>query len=404
MIDIKNKENCTSCFACYNICPKNAIEMKEDKEGFKYPYVNKNKCINCGLCDKVCPVFNKLKNKEENFHRPKIIAAWSKNEFVRLDSTSGGIFSELAKKVYEKQGYVCGAIYNKNWEVQHYISNDESDLDKLRSSKYLQSDVNDIFKKIKELLDSNEKVMICASPCQIAGLYNFLNKDYDNLITLDFICRGMNSPKIFKGYVKSLEKKYKSKVTYIKFKNKKYGWHNFSTKIVFENNKAYYGGRYVDSYMIGYLKYNAFMRPSCYNCKFKDLPRRADITLADFWGIEKINPKLDQNKGTSMILINSKKGEKIFDEIKKCIKYEEINSEKVFEDNVCMKESPLRTKEREEVFKNIDKMSYDELSKNYFPEPSNTQKLKINILNNRITLYIKNKLRPLYYKIKGVKQ
>ena len=175
MIEIQNKENCTSCFACYNVCPVKAIEMVEDSEGFKYPKVNKDKCINCGLCDRICPVINN-KSKEGNFERPKIIASYTKNNNIRLDSTSGGIFSELAKKIYQENGYVCGAIYNEEWGVEHFISHNIKDLDSLRSSKYLQSDVNDVFSLIKKLLEKGEKVLICGSPCQIAGLNNFLQK------------------------------------------------------------------------------------------------------------------------------------------------------------------------------------------------------------------------------------
>lgn len=400
MIEIKDKENCTSCFACYNVCPVNAIEMVEDSEGFKYPKVNKEKCINCGLCDRTCPVFNK-KVKEEYFKRPKVIAAYSKNNHIRLDSTSGGIFSELAKKIYDDGGYVCGAIYNKEWGVEHIVSETIDDLDNLRSSKYLQSDMNSNLKRIKELLEKGKKVLICGSPCQISGLHNFLQKDYENLYTLDFICRGMNSPKIFKGYIKYLEQKYKSKAQKVKFKNKIHGWHNFSTKVDFENGKSYIGGRYEDTFMIGYLRYNAFMRPSCYNCKFKGLPRNADITLADFWGIERINPKMDQNKGTSMLYINSDKGQKLFNAIKDNLIFEEIESKEVFNENTSMKESVAMTDERKGVFENIDKLSYKELSDKYFPEPSLLKKVKIKIRHNRAVVKVKNILRKTYKKIRG---
>lgn len=400
MINISNKENCTSCFACFNICPVNAIEMIEDAEGFKYPKVNKKKCIKCGLCDRICPIINN-KSKEGNLARPKVMAAYTKNNHIRLDSTSGGIFSELAKKIYEENGYVCGAVYNKKWGVEHIVSNDIKDLDNLRSSKYLQSDINNVFTQIKNLLEKGKNVLICGSPCQISGLNNFLQKDYQNLYTIDFICRGMNSPKIFKGYINYLENKNKARAIKVKFKHKIHGWHNFSTKVDFENGKSYIGGRYEDSFMIGYLKYNAFMRPSCYNCKFKGLPRRADITLADFWGIERISPKMDQNKGTSMIYINSEKGQKLFDEIKRNLVYEEIASDDVFKENVSMKSSVEMTRERQEVFNNIDKLSYKELSDRYFPEPILSKKIKIRIKNNRVTVKIKNILRRIYKNIKG---
>lgn len=392
MIKIREKKECTSCSACYNICPKNAIVMEEDKEGFKYPVVDEEKCIQCGLCTKVCPMINnrlELNRKE----RPEVYAAWSKDNFTRIDSTSGGIFSELARNIYSKNGYVCGAIYNNDNLVEHKLSCNESDLDNIRSSKYLQSDINDIYRQVKKQLDANKLVLMCGSPCQIAGLYNFLGKEYENLYTCDFICRGMNSPKIFKGYLNNLENKYNSKVKNIKFKNKIHGWHNFSTRIDFENGKTYIGGRYVDSYMVGYLQYNAFMRPSCYDCKFKGLPKKSDITLADFWGIENIAPEMDENKGTSMILINSDKGRKLLCEIKENIKYKKIESEDVFKDNICNISSPDMTDARKNVFKNIDKMNYEELNKKFFPSPNKLKRIKIAIRENEIVKKVRKVLK-----------
>lgn len=396
MIKIDNKKQCCGCNLCFNICPQNAIEMKEDKEGFKYPSVNKEKCIKCGLCVKKCPVKNKKEEKKRKI-APKVIAAWSNDENIRLDSTSGGIFSELAKKIYKEKGLVVGAIYDEEWNVKHIISKDIKDLDNIRSSKYLQSDVGLIYKKIKENLINQKIVLMCGSPCQISALYNYLGKDYENLITCDFICRGMNSPKIFKMYLNDLERKYKSKISKIKFKNKIHGWHNFSTKIDFENGKSYIGGRYVDSYMIGYLKYTAFMRPSCYECKFKEFPRIADITLADFWGIDKIDNTLDNNKGTSMILLNSDKGEKLFNDIKDNISFKEIKNENIFNENICINESPEETEVRKKVFENIDKYTYKELSNRFFPEPKRLEKIKIILRENE---FFKKSLIPVYRSVK----
>lgn len=383
MVNIEDKRNCTSCSACYNVCPKNAITMKEDKEGFKYPIIDEEKCIKCNLCSKVCPVLNKYTNDEIYLKKPEVMAAWSKDNNIRLDSTSGGVFSELAKKVIAEGGYICGAIYDTDWTVKHILTNDINKLPEIRSSKYLQSDTDLIYREIKEKLDNGKTVLMCGSPCQIQGIHNYLGKEYENLILCDFICRGMNSPKIFIKYIKYLEEKYKSKVVKVKFKNKTYGWHNFSTKVEFQNGKKYIKSRYLDSYMIGYLKYNAFMRPSCYKCKFKALPRAADITLADFWGLEKINEKLDNDCGTSLILINTKKGERLFKSLEDSLQYTIVNSEKVFDANVCMNDSVEVTKAREGVFKDIDKLKYIELSKKYFPTPSTLEKLKIYVREKR---------------------
>ena len=386
MINVENKVNCTSCSACVNICPQNAIIMEEDKEGFKYPKIIEEKCIKCGMCSKVCPMIEKYKNKDKYYKTPKVMAAWTKEEEIRLDSTSGGVFTELAKEILENDGYVCGAIYDKDWTVKHIVTNKLEDLSEIRSSKYLQSNINLVFREIKEKLQDGKKVLVCGSPCQIQGLNKFLGKEYGNLITCDFICRGMNSPKIFLKYIHSLEKKYNSKVIKVKFKNKTFGWHNFATKIDFENGKKYIQNRYCDSYMIGYLNYNAFMRPSCYDCKFKGLTRTADITLADFWGIENIEPKLDNNQGTSLVMLNSKKGSDFFKKLNERIFFKEIFSDKIFRGNVCANDSVRKTEQREGVFKDIDDLTYEELSKKYFPTPN---------LKRRFRIYIREKLRNI---------
>lgn len=397
MINIEKREECMGCSACYNICPKNAIEMHEDSEGFKYPKINKEKCINCGLCEKICPMINKKKN--DNFEKPNIYAAWSGNQNTRLDSTSGGIFSELANQIFDEDGYVCGAIYNKEWKVEHLLTNSREELINIRSSKYLQSDINYIYREIKEKLSEGKKVLFCGSPCQVSALKNYLNKEYDNLYTCDFICRGMNSPKIFKMYISNLERRYKSKVKKVKFKNKTYGWHNFSTKIEFENGKKYIGSRYIDSFMVGYLKYTAFMRPACYECRFKGFPRIGDITLADFWGIENINKKLDNDMGTSMVLVNSSKGQELFNKVKDRVKCEQVNSEQVFNGNICTFKSPDRTKERELVFENIDKMTYEELCNNFFRKPGTKEKITIHIKTSKLYRELRRNLGKVKRKI-----
>lgn len=391
MIQILNKKDCISCFSCANKCPVEAISMLEDQEGFKYPAVDGQKCIECGLCNKVCPICNPPERK--NLLNPNVYAAWSKSEQIRSDSTSGGIFSELAKEIYKQGGGVSGAVYASDWHVQHILSYEKKDLNQIRSSKYLQSDLNQVFLNIRDALDTGGGILFCGSPCQIAALYNFLEIDYENLYTIDFICKGMNSPEIFKKYISYLEEKYKSKATSVKFKHKKYGWHNFSTKVAFANGKNYYGWRFTDTFMIGYLKYNAFMRPSCYDCKFKNFPRMADITLADFWGIENIDERLDEDKGTSMVLINSSKGKELFHKISDNIRSEVVVSENVFQSNVCVNESSKMTETRNHVFRDMDTLTYKELSEKYFPEPKLFEKIILILKFNK-------KIQKIYRRLK----
>ena len=287
MIQIQNKQDCCGCNACGDICAHKAITFKTDIEGFWYPDVNKDLCTDCHLCEKVCPIINVKDLKKNDSETPlHTYAAIHKNLTVRWDSTSGGAFSALADAMYAQHGYVSGALYNEDFSVRNYISNNPEDLPRLRSSKYLQSKAEGLFKEILCLLRRGDRVLACGTPCQMAALRAFLRKDYENLVIVDFICRGVNSPKVYRAYLDSLEKKYGSKVVYVKAKNKELGWRNLTRKVTFANGQSYYGVYMDDDFRRGYHT-NVFCRPSCYDCKFKGFPRIADITIADYWGIEK---------------------------------------------------------------------------------------------------------------------
>lgn len=367
MLNIENKKDCVGCGLCVNVCPRNCISLEVDSEGFWYPKIDLDKCIDCDLCEKKCPKINEF-NKLEREEYPKVLAAWNKDSSIRSNSSSGGVFSAMATKIFEENGYVCGAIYDENNLVKHIVTNNFDDLKKLQTSKYAQSDFSNVFKDIKEKLKNN-KVLVCATPCQIASLYMYLGRDYDNLITCDFICHGVNSPKVFKMYTEYLEKKYKSKIKNINLRDKTYGWHDFGTKITFENGKEYIANIYYDSYMIGFLQYDAFLRESCFSCSFRSLPRQSDFTLADFWGIENINKELDNDRGTSMLLINSKKAYDFLEKIKADLFYKEILDDRVFDNNPSMYKSVPISDVRKEVMSNLDNYSYKELSNKFFKEP-----------------------------------
>ena len=230
---------CTGCGACLNACPQHCISMKRDPEGFWYPRVNTTVCNNYGLCENVCPLLEKKSISVERLTSPQVFAAWNKDYETRLDSTSGGVFSALADKMFDLGGFVSGAVYQEDHSVSHIVTDDRSLLDDIRSSKYLQSYTGELFNEIKQLLENDHKVLVCATPCQIAGLYSVLGKDYENLITCDFICLGVGSPKVFLKYINMLEHRYGARAIKIKFKNKTFGWHRFATRIEFANGKTY---------------------------------------------------------------------------------------------------------------------------------------------------------------------
>lgn len=355
MIDKVKEIDCTGCFACYNACPTNCISMKRDIEGFVYPKIDKELCIECNLCEDTCPSINPVDCSTKYFE-PKIQAAWSLNEEIRLDSTSGGIFSELALQVLRSGGYVCGAKYDKNHMVEHCIIDSERDLYKIRQSKYVQSDIWLVFNGIKDLLLQGKTVLFCGTPCQCAGLLNLLDKVYDNLIIVDFICRGSNSPEIYSRFLKKLEEKYESKISRVWFKNKTYGWNKFSTRIDFENGEIYLEDRFSDLYIRGYIEANLYMRLCCSQCKYKTFPRISDLTLGDFWGIKLNDSSMDIEKGTSLIMVNSEKGQSLFESIKSNIFHESKTIEDALGRNVCIKTSAKPNPRKNEFISVLDEM------------------------------------------------
>lgn len=378
MINVIDKVQCCGCNACGDVCPMGAITFKTDIEGFWYPQVSKEICIDCHLCEKVCPILNIQELKKNDYPQPlQTLAAINKNMRVRWNSTSGGAYTALAQTMLEKGGYVSGAIYDDDFSgVHNYVSKNPEDLERLRSSKYLQSKAVGLFTEIKRLVNNNEKVLACGTPCQMAALRSFLRKDYENLIIVDFICRGVNSPKVYRSYLNSLEKKFGSKVQNIKAKNKELGWRNLTRKVTFENGKSYYGVFMDDDFRRGYHT-NVFCRPSCYKCKFKGFPRIADITLGDYWGIEKVDKNLDFNIGTSMILLNTLRGQQYFEECNDKLEFKVTEFNSILKGNPALIRSiPPATIDRKSMFEVLDSSDFTTVVKKFFPNESKKQTLK----------------------------
>lgn len=407
MIKIINKSQCCGCNACGDICPYQAISFKTDVEGFWYPIVDKDKCTDCGLCDKICPNINIQALKKNDFSKPECHAAIHKNLEVRFDSTSGGLFSALAEKMYRDGGYVGGAIYNEDFSVRHFISNSKSDLSALRSSKYLQSNASGFYKAVRDLLKQGEKVLICGTPCQMAAMRAFLRKEYENLIIVDFVCRGINSPKVFRKYLDYLEERFHSKVVYFKAKNKELGWRQLTSKVIFENKEVFYDTKDTSYFTIGYLGTGVYSRPSCYQCDFKGFPRMADITVADFWGAEHaVGKELDNDMGTSLILLNSEKGKAYYEIIQSSILDKQIPFESILKGNPALVSSlnmPLVN--RDAFYKDLDVLPFKKIAEKYIKSTnsklSSRRKLK-NLL--RFFLHVKrasgNSLKTCFQNLK----
>lgn len=339
-VDTINQEFCTGCKMCADICPTNSITFKVDNEGFWYPYIDETTCTKCGLCFKKCPSLNDISVQN---NEPVVYSAWSKSDNTRISSTSGGVFWEIAEDFIRKDGVVIGSCYSKDYKsARHIVASTIDELVGLKGSKYFQSDTQGIYKIGESYLKDGRKVLFCGTPCQNAAFISFLNRKYDNLFCLDFICRSINSPKAFRSYIDWLEKKYESKTIKVQLKNKDKGWNSLSSKVYFENGRISLNDKYTDPWVKGFIAGDLYTRDSCFNCGYRKIPRAvSDITIGDFWGIEGQTEE-EMFKGISVVLVNSKKGERLFENIEDRIVYKKMNLDDALPGNPALVKNPIK--------------------------------------------------------------
>lgn len=314
MIVIKNKIDCCGCSACQQVCPKACILMQEDDEGFLYPKVDTSQCVNCHLCERVCPVINRYESSAE----PLSFACINKNDDITQKSSSGGFFTALAEYVIDNGGIIFGVRFSDNWSVIFDYTEKKENISKFRGSKYVQPIIGDSYKKVKYFLAEGRLVLFVGTSCQISGLNHFLNKKYNNLITVDIVCHSIPSPKIWKLYLNSISQQYN--ITDITFRDKSFGWRNYGLKITGntengESIRIIHESKEQNLYMCGFLS-DLYTRPSCSNCPARNYTSGSDLMIADFWGIEKYHPEIDNNSGVSLVLPKTDQGLDIFKKIK----------------------------------------------------------------------------------------
>lgn len=362
----KNEE-CCGCQACAAKCPKSAIRMVEDQEGFLYPECNEN-CIDCGICKESCTFNNRTRIVEIKNKFQKCYAVKHNENAVRIASRSGGIFTAISDLVLQLDGVVYGSVLQPSLEVVHIRAENKEDRNRMRGSKYVQSRMDfSIYEQIKQDLKNGRLVLFSGTSCQVAAVKNFFNCRTDNLILMDIVCHGVPSPRVYKDYIKWWEKCVGSPVTYIDFRNKRlFGW---STHI----ESVYFGEKRKDSCVYTNLFYgHETLRPSCYVCPYKDIDHPGDITIADYWGIDNAAPGFNDDKGVSLVLINSEEGNRWFKKATEngSISYQETEIEKSMQ-------SPLEhafecPEDRTQFWDDYKRMQFDEVVGKYAPHAKRT--------------------------------
>lgn len=309
----KEKENCCGCTACVNICPSHSITMERDEEGFVYPVIDENTCTSCGACVKVC-AFHKKDYTEKIPKSQEVYGLKHRNADIRKLSSSGGAFTAVSDYVLNQGGVVYGAFFNDRFEVIHGRASNKEERNKMRGSKYVQSDLGNIFKEVRGDLDTGCPVLFTGTPCQNGGLKSFLGRDYPGLILCDIACHGVPSPKIWEDYKAYLEETYRGVITEINFRNKDLGWRNTSLKVELDR-AVHRKNMQEDPYYILFFSHLS-IRPSCHQCVYTSFHRVSDITLADFWGIENSHKAFQDDTGVTLVLANTEKGKQLIEHIK----------------------------------------------------------------------------------------
>ena len=395
-ITILEQNRCLSCRSCEQSCSFSAVSFIENKEGFLYPVVNFQKCINCGKCVMHCPVLNPIKNETYSL---QAYAAILKDENKIKQSSSGGVFSALAEQIIKIGGFVFGAAYDDKLQVKHISVSTYEELERLKGSKYVASDTGSTFSEVEKLLKKNKVVLYSGTPCQIAGLKVFLGKEYEKLITVDLICHGVPSQKLFNRYLELESKRNRGKIIYYGFRDKDIcGWScigkaKLKTK---KKIKIKIVEGCCDPYYATFLRGETY-RESCYICQFANNQRVGDITIGDFWGVENFYPDLERKNGVSCVIINTRKGKEFFSKYSEVLNIIPSDIEKISEKNTNLKEPVHRPPIRDNVYTLIDDRNIKHVFK--YCRYKNRIFMKI---RNRISYFIPRKIKKIIKNLRNI--
>lgn len=394
MIDIKDKSQCCGCWACYNACPKHCIEMKEDEEGFRYPHVDKDKCIDCGLCEMVCPL---LKPKMDDT-LPESFVVQQKDTEVLRTSTSGGFFTAISKWAIEQGGVVFGAAFGEDMELRHSYAETLDGCKKFRGSKYVQSLIGDCYSQAKNFLAQGRVVVFSGTPCQISGLYHFLRgRKYDNLVTVDLVCRGTPSPLLLRKYLAYHSSLVGSKPVDYRSRDKYYGY-NYSTATIWysDKEKEYHRGKDSDMMLRFYFN-DLCSRPSCYQCHFKTINRVSDITIFDCWDAPSVSSKFS-SKGATNVFVHTQHGQEVFEQIKENFVWSSSNIDEIISrDGVMIKHFVTPNSKRTEFFKDLNALPLHSVERKYLD-----CSLKCKIISSVKPMMYRLGVFGLYMKLKTI--
>lgn len=364
MIRITDKGACCGCHGCASVCPAGCITMEQDGEGFLYPRVDEARCLRCGRCEAVCPVTAPAKTGGE----PAAWAARSLDDGLRLQSSSGGVFSELAAAVMADGGVVFGAAFDDHFDVGHIRADSPAALERLRGSKYVQSAIGQTYRQAKESLDRGTTVLFTGTPCQIAGLRRFLGAGYENLITQDIVCHGVPSPAVWQKYVQYRQKAAGKKLRQICFRDKARGWRQYRLSLEFED-RTRCGVPHGEDLFMGCFLADLCLRPSCHQCAFKLKNGQSDITLADFWGIEKVLPEPDDNRGTSLVLIHTERGRALFDSVRHRLDCRQVDAGEALRYNAAAVRSAAPHPKRDAFLEQLAHSDFRETAERFLRVP-----------------------------------